>query len=55
MRQSALGFLHLLVVLWSFGVGGEGCRPDGDSRSRKEEEEEEETAAMSVCSELDGV
>ena len=35
MRQRAVCFLHLLVVLWSFGVGGEGWRPDADSRSRK--------------------
>ncbi|XP_070845885.1 lysine (K)-specific demethylase 2Bb isoform X5 [Chaetodon trifascialis] len=35
MRQACLCFLHLLVVLWSFGVGGEGCRPDSGSRSRR--------------------
>ena len=35
MRQARLCFLHLLVVLWSFGVGGEGCRPDSGSRSRR--------------------
>ncbi len=33
MRRARLCFLHLLVVLWSFGVGGEGCRPDIGSRN----------------------
>lgn len=34
MRQARLCFLHLLVVLWSCGAGGEGCRPGSGIRSR---------------------
>lgn len=35
MRQARLCFLHLLVVLWSCGAGGEGCRPGSGIRSRR--------------------